>query len=217
MVRNYNLIVMILSMLSFIGCSQAQKMSSFELDYEECKNNFNKKLIDHFPEKVENSDHSSYSCKTNVKKNNFGLLLYEYGVNLERIKLIENSAKSKAISKYTSSDSCLLVVNRFETRETLENNDSPKILNKYLFKRSCYENKFPVPNFVDYENYTVYGETRLDNGFDLYVIEANSDYNFGNSEFGSNSQMPENWKNGYTKGIAINRGKSMVIYWGIIW
>lgn len=217
MIRKYSLMIMLFSMLFFTGCSQTQKSSDFALDYEGCKNNFNKELIDHFPEKMDNSDHSAYTCKTNVKKSNFGLLLYEYGVDLERIKLIENSAKARAISKYNSLDSCLLIVNRFETKETLENNVSPEILNKQLLNRGCYEGKFPVPNFVDYEKYNINSETKLDNGFDLYVIEAKPNYNFGHNELESNSQMPENWKNGYTKGVAINKEKNIVIYWGIIW
>ncbi|WP_316838714.1 hypothetical protein [Pedobacter gandavensis] len=211
------LTLMLFSMLFFTGCSQAQNGSNFDLDFEECKKNFNKELIDHFPEKMDYSDHSDYTCKTNKKKNNVGLLLYQYGVSLERIKLIEDNAKSKAISAYNSSDSCLLIVNRFETRETLENNDIPEVLSKHLLNRSCYEGKFPLPNFVDYENYNINTETKLDNGFDLYVIEAKSNYNFGYSELESNSQMPEKWKNGYTKGVAINKKKNTVIYWGIIW
>ena len=32
-----------------------------------------------------------------------------------------------------------------------------------------------------------------------------------------NPQMPANWKNGYSKGIAVNRGKKTLIYWGVIW
>lgn len=217
MIRKDSLLIMLFIMLFFNGCSQTQNKSNFELDYEQFRKNFNKELVDHFPEKMNNSDHSGYTCKTNEKKSNFGLLLYEYGVSLESIKLIENNAKSKAISKYNSSDSCLLIVNRFETRETLNNNEIPEISNKNLVERSCNEGKFPVPNFVDYQNYNIANETRLDEGFDLYVFESKPDYNYGHSELESNPQMPEKWKNGYSKGIAINKERGTVIYWGIIW
>ncbi len=211
MKKNFFVIVPLMTFL-FNACSQDK--SNLQLDYNQCKKNFNIKLIDHFPRYIHDAQNTVYTCKTNRRKNNFGLLLYEYGVDLDTVKSIVKSLKNNVIAKYTSSDSCLLIVNRFESKETINDNRIPDI---GIVDNVCYGDKFPIPNFVDYEAYNQLEALRLDKGFDLYVLKAEPASNPGHEGLKLDPQMPIKWKNGYSKGIAINTQKSIVIYWGIMW
>lgn len=208
---------MLLLVVFISACGQNSNKSNFEKNYKEYKQKFNEKLTDHFPDVIHSSEHLGFSYQTNYKKNNIGLLLYEYGVDVSIIRSLEKSLKNIAISKSTSLDSCLLIVNRFETIETLNDLEIPKILDSEVIDKNCYKDKYPIPNFVDYEEYNSRRALRLDDGFDLYVLEAKPNMIYGPKDLGPSPQMPEKWKNGYSKGIAINKQKRIIIYWGIVW
>ena len=49
------------------------------------------------------------------------------------------------------------------------------------------------------------------------MIEAKSGKYFKNFDILPNPQMPLDWQNGYSKGLAINKKRKTIIYWGIIW
>ena len=53
--------------------------------------------------------------------------------------------------------------------------------------------------------------------FEIYVLESKFGNHFKEFNLKPNSQMPVNWKNGYSKGFAVDKLNKIVIYWGIIW
>lgn len=111
----------------------------------------------------------------------------------------------------------MLIVNRFETIETNENQTIP-IIDSALLNRKCYSNKYPIPNFVNYEKYNRDKALGLDDTFVIYVLESKNVKSWGNEfDMGPAEQMPDNWKNGYSKGVAISQEKQTVIYWTVIW
>lgn len=151
-------------------------------------------------------------------KNDFNLLLYEYQVDTNEIDLILGRIKNKAIAKYNFLDSCVLIVNRFETESSKYSLETPIITDSTLINRICYDKKYPIPNFIGFHENDMNRDSKLDNTFTIYVLDANRADSWG-TEFAMEPapQMPNNWKNGYSKGIAISRKHQTIIYWTVIW
>lgn len=208
-------------LLVFESCSQKalENSEGKTLDkdeYAEYKRDFDFEFINHFPLKVIFPEYLIVN-RTNKEKNDVGLILYQYGLNLGIIDTIESKViKNGFLAKYKSTDSCLLVVNRFETFETHKNVVKPPIIDSSLVDRKCYEKKYPIPNFIDYSLPNTKIGLKLDDSFDLFVFEAKPKPN-NRFELQPSPQMPSNWKNGYSKGVAISKRNKTVIYWAIIW
>lgn len=141
-------------------------------------------------------------------------MLYEHDVDSLKIDSIIN--KYNFVARYTYKDSCLFLINRFETKHTYENRKKVEILDTLLLNRDCYKMKYPVPNFKVY-NPINESDLKLDESFKIYVLDAKSGNHFGNFDLQPNLQMPPEWQNGYSKGIAFSKKSKTLIYWGIIW
>ncbi|NII83705.1 hypothetical protein FHT21_002750 [Pedobacter sp. SG908] len=195
-----------------LGCAQTNIRLSDERDYEEYKRGFDQKFTAHFPVKISASSQSCamFSDK-NEKKNDFILMLCENGISQNEINHVLDKNKDKVVAEYKASDSCLLIVNRFETKETLDNPDLRVKIDSSLIHRECYQKKYPVPNFVNYGG-------SLHDSFMIYVLESEK-INSWERKFGMGPapQMPDPWKNGFSRGIAISKEKKTVIYWTVIW
>jgi len=207
----------IIILISFIyGCNGQSYDTQLNQKYVSNKNEFNEELTSHFPDKAIFNPASVVNSK-NVKKNNVAFMLYEYQRNIKQIDSVINKIKDITIAKYTSNDSCLLIVNRFETTESYENRKDVKINDKWKVNRSCYQNLYPIPNFINYNNANEGSDLKLEGNFDIYVLEAKSGNHFKEFDLQPNPQMPIEWKNGYSRGVAISKEKSTIIYWVIIW
>lgn len=210
--------LILISILS-IGCTQDHSIvAGGEKYYQKYKKNFDKKFTDHFPAKSVFSALSADAFSSmEQKKNNFSLLLYQYDVKPEEVDEVNDKFRKAAIAQYKSSDSCLLIVNRFESKETEEDQKNP-IIDSNLLIEKCYANKYPVPNFVNYRQYNENRPLRLDDSFVIYVLESKKIGSW-ETEFGmkADPQMPDNWKNGYSKGVAVSKEQQIVIYWTVIW
>ncbi|SFJ20409.1 hypothetical protein [Myroides guanonis] len=186
---------------------------------------FDSEFINHFPNELGTSRYTLLSSE-NTKRGFVGLLLYEYDMNIDSLIGIEKGLKSKAVRKYDSSDNCLLVINRFDTNETYV---YPKLIilpDSVEVNRPCFEGLLPIPKFFNYENEVSNPsqkalnnkqdyETMLPAGFNIYVLEAKSGNYFDKYDLIPNRQMPNGWKNGYSKGVAISLNDKSIAYWSI--
>ena len=94
-----------------------------------------------------------------------------------------------------------------------------------------YENRIPIPYFESYNfelgtkeiKKEVGGETHykyiysIPSDLKVYVIQAESG-NFWKES--CNEKRPEKlkeWKNGYSKGVAISQKENIVVYWSMLW
>ena len=187
------------------------KITYNAIENKKYTNDFEDNFINQFPSKIECSNYTITS-NGNTEKNDVGLLLYAYGVSEKTILKEKNKAKKSAIANYKTEDKCLLIVNRLETLDTYENRKDVEITDSTKINQDCYRKLYPIPNFIDYNNPQKDSELKLDSNFDIYVLEAKAGNYFNKFDLISNSQMPENWKNGYSKGIAINKSKKTIIY-----
>jgi len=199
----------------FFLTSCEKKITYNVVENEKYIEKFEEDFTNQFPKKIE-CDYYNIRANTNRDRNNVGLLLFAYGVAEKDILEEKNKAKKLAVAKYNSKEKCLLIVNRFETFETNENLKNPEI-DSLKIENECEKNLYPIPNFIDYHVQNKVNDLKLDDSFEVYVFEAKQGNNFAEYQLLPCSQMPEKWKNGYSKGIAISESKKIVIYWSVMW
>jgi len=200
--------------LTMLGCNGQRTHSNSR--YQKYKSEFPPSLTAHFPDCL-----ASFPVKVvnnqDISKNDVGLLLYEYKVEKKNLDSIVTELRGKAIAEYSSRDSCLLIVNQFETIDSFESDADVEIIDSASINRACFESLFPMPNFVHYKYRIDDRPLKLDDSFIIYILEAKSGKHFNVFDLQPSLQMPKPWENGYSKGIAISYEYNTVIYWGIVW
>lgn len=202
-------------------CGQNTLNSYSNEKYQEYKNHFDVKFTKHFPEKIEienSKERNAVFSSMDSVKNDFSLILYEYGVDSKDIQGVLDKVSKNIVAQYKSSDTSLLIVNRFETIQTYQTQELPQVIDSSLINRTCYVGKLPIPNFVNYEYYDSSRVLRLDSTFEIYVLAAKAVKSWkGKFNMEPLMTMPPNWRNGYSKGIAVSQKKNTIIYWVVIW
>ncbi|RYE27944.1 MAG: hypothetical protein EOP48_34065 [Sphingobacteriales bacterium] len=132
-------------------------------------------------------------------------ILYEYELSDDFIDSLENELRIKSTDVYKSDDTCLLVA--------LPRSDEE---NKKVYQnRACIKDKLPIPFFKNGKASTFSG---LPQGFNVYILEVHAGlYRKTKYDLIPNTIMPSKWQNGYSRGVAISKQKSTVIYWSAIW
>jgi hypothetical protein len=200
----------------FVSCNGQVVNKRANDKYIVSKKGFDSILVSYFPNKLTSYPNTVVNNK-NLSKNDVAFILYEYNPDITKMNSVVNSFEKKAIAKYNSKDLCLLIVNRFETLETLENREDVVITDSTKVNQDCYKKLYPIPNFIDYDYPNKNNDLKLDGNFDIYVLEAKSGNHFKEFDLQPNPQMPKEWENGYSKGIAISKEKKTLIYWAIVW
>ncbi|KAF2335742.1 hypothetical protein [Flavobacterium daemonense] len=203
-------------MICILSCNNRTVDFLDNQKYIEAKNSFSRKLVDHFPKMLTSYPFQTVNSK-NKSKSDVCFMLYEYEKDLRSIDSVVRSLEKKSLAKYSSNDSCLLIVNRFETLKTYKNREDVTIADSTKMNQDCFKDLYPIPNFIEYEFAKGKNEIYLENNFDIYVLEAKKGNCLREFKMMPNPQMPANWKNGYSKGIAVSRERKTLIYWSVIW
>lgn len=201
---------------SLLGCNGERANTSSTIQYMDSKSEFNKKLVNHFPPRKITIPYELINSK-NIDKNDVSFMLYEYRAGDKTKADLSNSMKKKAVAHYTNNDTDLLIVNRYETINTSENRLDVVISDSSKIEKKSYEKLLPIPNFIDFQEPNTKKDIKLKGNFDIYVLEAKSGNHFKEFDLKPNPQMPKKWKNGYSKGVAIEKERSIIIYWAIVW
>ena len=77
------------------------------------------------------------------------------------------------------------------------------------------KNKLPIPNFwpMKFDSESI---TRLPEKFKIYIFEAKQKI-LNRDLMTHKDYMPDKWKHGYSKGVAINDETYEIIYWFVLW
>ncbi|AJH15021.1 hypothetical protein [Myroides profundi] len=184
-------------------------------------NQFDNNLINHFPDSIISSSYTLLN-PNNVERGFIGLLLYEYKMNIDSLYKIESSLIQRGFSIYNSNSDCLLIINKFDTDETYLYPEKIIIPDTINLNDTCDQNSLPIPIFFKYtknisnpEKTKKTQELLLPDNFNFYVLEAKAG-NIPGYDLSPNRQMPDKWKNGYSKGIGINTKDKSIIYWLVI-
>lgn len=213
--KNLLLLILVFFCVLNISCTAQESNKHNRTFYEEEKENFGTRITSHFPNVLTDSTRIKRNERTEF--NDISFFLYEYSVSNEQL----DSALAlldiyKPIAAYKSSDTCLLIVHRFETKEMYEQDIAPEITDSSLINRDCYTNLLPIPNFIDGGG-SIETSCGLDSSFTIYVLEAKQEKPFPQYDLKPFNQMPSKWSNGYSRGIAISKENKIVIYWSIVW
>lgn len=184
-------------------------------EYIQVKTSLDRKLVNHFPQKLD----SNYITFTNSAS------LLSPPIGLKLIKKYKDTSEWKklfniAIAKYSAKDTCLLVVNRFANKDNYSTNIKLSRKDSIIINRDCYNMRYPIPNFWHNKFTTKSTAYRLPADFEMIVIDAKPGIYFNQEDFEEDriSQfMPDQWKHGYSRGIAISKVRRVIIYWVIIW
>ena len=186
-----------------------EQLSKVNKEYKKSLAFYKDSFVDHFPKKL-NNNYITYTESVSPEAGLIRLdLIYKYTV--------DNNFEQEAIAKYSSTDTCLLIANRFANRDNysynivLNHEDSLKI------NRECYRNKYPIPNFWHNDYTTDKTACKLPKDFNIYVLNAKAGRFLKDKYLTDESYMPKSWKNGYSKGVAISEDRGVIIYWIIIW
>jgi hypothetical protein len=210
-------IYLILIGFSIISCNSNRRPKFHQrVKYKEYKGEFDKKLTKHFPDKLTTYPYGIIRA-TNMVKNDVCFMLCEYDIEKNKLDSIIKRIQNIAIAKYKSNDSCLLIVNRFETIESYENRKKVEITDTTKVNQDCFKKLYPIPNFINYHSTNGNADSKLTDDFNFYVLEAESGNYWKKYNLLPNPQMPDGWKNGYSRGVAISKEKRDVIYWAIVW
>lgn len=184
-----------------------------QYNFLEIKKSYPDTLVSHFPEDLFLM--TGYIHESGEDAGNIRLQL-NLKLDREAIDTLNDALNRTSIAKYQADDSCLLIVNRF-LRLT-----NWGFKNTFQSARSrpanCSGYYLPVPNFwqdIDTKNKRM--SSRLPKDYTIYVLEANASKITDSADKNIGRYLPEEWKEGYSKGVAINRSNGSALYWFIAW
>ena len=172
-----------------------------QAQYIESYKSFNKEMVSHFPKKIPNNwIHISQGSPKYINEysNSTEFNLEIRVTSKEKFERLKKELIADAKIVKNSVDSCFLLVDSKE--------------NQNLANCKSY---YPIPQ-----------ETICDFDFDKWIKQENCevaliDYKpgiFVESKYLTEKEhLPENWKNGYSKGYSFDNSKQTIMYWLIIW
>lgn len=172
-----------------------------QAQYIESYKSFDKEMVSHFPNKLPNNwIHVSQGSPKyiNEYRSNTELSLEIRIVSKEKFEELKKELIANVKIVKNSSDSCLLVVDSKEN-QNLSNSDS----------------YYPIPQ-----------KTIYDFEFEKWIKQENCEVALINYKSGkfvesdyltAKEYLPENWRNGYSKGYSFDNNKQTIMYWLIIW
>jgi len=213
------LLVILVFILLYINCKKKDdfinnRLKNITLEYNDYlkKTKISSELMNHFPFKITSLPIKLYS---NIEGSE-GIIynmLFEFNIKKTKIDSINNVLKAKNVSKHLSSDSNLIVIKR----KTLGIKDykTMRVVNTVPFFETY--SFYGVNNDVATTNdvYSSTSKSGLSKEFKIYILESNKGKYWEKLE--TKEYMPNEWGNGYSKGIAINDKKKIIIYWIVIW
>lgn len=168
------------------------------------KNDYTPKIdqdyLSHFPKKCELIKKIMFTPHRDSKSNK-GFYLRKTCKVDNVLRLIDDFG-SKAINK-NQNDYCVYEINRSDIKDKLEYCDKEILL---------------IPNFFQEADYFTKGSTfDLPKDFTIYVLELKKGKFIESVYLSDSLNMPDNWKHGLTKGVAISKKRNVAIYYLDIW
>jgi len=197
------------ALISVISCHyKSTELPKWKADYIVLLKEFPKGLTTHFPkEKKIKPDFVSH---------------YTYVSKYSPSQLIVKQKESKAIidslisvaRKITYSDTSYYIVNKH-----LRDSNILSITKNYEQFKTQIEHKgaVPIPNFYNVSDFDKNSYSLLNKSNMLYLIEAEPKQCCSDKFHQGDWHMPTRWKDGFSRGYAINLEDNSVIYWLVIW
>lgn len=205
-------ILIIIFAFVYVGCVNAPKQN-YIADFSKAKAGFNDSLFAHFPSSI-NGEYYIQSTNPDAVRysNRCGVTLVVRQDSVSVNKLIKTIKDSSVIVK--SEDKKLIFVNGFWSE------GGGAIFIKYYKKKYDISSCVVIPYFDKLLSSKIKIESTQSGNlknYDIYIIEAKKGKFLAENNLSFGYGLPEEWRNGYTRGIAINEDKGVVIYWLEMW
>ena len=220
--RIFYLFVLLIMLLS--ACKEKNPFQKRERTYHKSLSFFRDSLVQHFPRELGNAGYETTVLgATDTIKYFFKIhriYLYQKYSDQEYPE-IHSRVDSLSKAVYDANDSTLLLVFDYQDKVEIKghvyyNEASP--LKKELVSRNMRTGEsLPVPLFGDdYNIRETYSGLR--DGFKLYVLGAETGCFLPKCKLSDSSAcLPEKWKHGYSRGVALNDQTKEAVFWIIVW
>jgi hypothetical protein len=186
--------IILITLFILVCCSSPRKADIYK--YAEARSSFSHEFSDHFPSNLANLEITGLYYITPENSditNNPHLFLTCITDSIHIIELKQRIINSN-LAKYSPDDTTLLIIGDTNNYQNIQSG-------------------VPVPCFkeIGFDN------CRLTNDYLLYIYDSQPGKYLRSEQLTNNPNLPQEWRNGYTKGLAINSDKSEVIFWMSIW
>lgn len=220
-----NIILSSLLIFAFsAGCQNIDIKKQIQETYKNGINFFNNDLANHFP--AELLDSSGFSTnvikKDTLKLLGFGISETMLWIHYQDKKYFRLKSHYDSLSNitYSANDTNLLLLFSYcdvvELEGKIYENQEPPERQKLAQHNVTTATSLPVPLFEidEYKGNTMYG---LNDDFKLYLLDAKPGKYLSDEYLQECECLPEKWKHGYSKGVALSDEKRVVIYWIAVW
>jgi hypothetical protein len=200
-----SLVIIIGFMITLHSCSNVKSNYYYQSDFERIKKEFPVELLSHFAKNV----NGFYKFKSSfpitcARKGRCGVFLIT-----DHVGNSIDSLKRASIGFVGIDNECNLFVNRCDSL----------YLRKLL--KDCDSLSYPVPDILNIILNDPYVDNeiknKLNNKITLYIIDSKSGISINKDYLSKDNCMPNEWRNGYSRGVAIDDTGSITIYWLEIW
>ena len=195
--RNY-LYFILLIIITSCSNNKNETEKRFLLNYSKGLNEFNPELTDHFPNTLKSERQLTIGYPAGAYGIGMANLIFSHEVDSTEFNTVIRKLELNKIKSYKPTDSIFIIIG-----------DTLNYANK--------ETGIPIPNFDSYERDFGLNSKYLTEHHKIYVLESKSG-KFMNKEYlTKNNNLPENWKNGFSRGIATNEKENELIFWLCVW
>jgi hypothetical protein len=175
-----------------------KRTKEFLENYVKAKMEFPDDLTDHFPYKLKSI--GQFSVITPAGAYGHDMAFFCLAMKSDSLEIVDTKTRLKkaGVKEYMPNDSSLIIVG-----DTVD----------YSKKTEGV----PIPSFYKCEKDFGLNSVRLDNDFKIYVLESKSGEYMDKDDLTTHNRFPSNWKNGFSRGLAINDQEKTIIYWLTIW
>lgn len=216
----------ILSLIFIISSCNFGVEYKIQRDYKKSLDFFDSSHVNHFPKSLPNFNNYSYSSNV-LSREVIDKFAFSYRklelrdkVSKDDYDIFKSGITNGGYIQIIHSDTNLLLLFSYADKTEFEGimfKDLETSAKKKLVKHNIANaNSLPIPLFeIDgFKGDTQYG---LTDDFIVYVMGAEPGRYMEDKYLHDCECLPENWKHGYSKGVALSDKRQVIIYWVAVW
>ncbi|MEA3447761.1 MAG: hypothetical protein U9Q98_04820 [Bacteroidota bacterium] len=205
----YYIICFNLLIISFTGClhkngdKQSAVNKQYEKSYKIASEEFSDTMINHFPQIIGDTFHVSLNLpKFEKKRNRYGFTVL-FKTSAQKVENLSESLEKEYIEVGFYEKNSLIINHKNEIKSVTKKDSLLPLPN--------------IPKIFESNNQKMYFSDLEMNKYKFFIINSAQGNFLGKDYLTDGKGLPEEWKNGYSKGIAINEKDNELIYWLEIW
>ncbi|MDX9775990.1 MAG: hypothetical protein RBT40_08610 [Petrimonas sp.] len=195
--RKFIIFFLLITLTSCVN-KEKERAKEYLENYAKALNEFNPELTDHFPRTLKSNRQLSIGYPAGSYGNGMANIIYSQEVDSTEFNQTVRKLNLNKIKDYKPTDSLFIIIG-----------DSIDYTNNI--------NGIPIPSFESYERDFGLNSKYLTDNHKIYVLEFKPGKFMKEEYLTSGKNLPEKWKNGFSRGIATNDKANELIYWLCVW